>query len=267
MLSPVEGRGLLCTFQSYSDPSWGWGAAQVSFCSQENMYLFIILSEWLHNITGNYSFGFGFFLEWSNRQILYSKVKFVEFCWSPLMFPCFLRACCRFEWIAWVGSAQAAASTESAEISGWILWPAYLQWQPPGFDLWPSANHSVRQVSLRERQDCCYVLSNQRKHVSESWFQVSQGSLVLVSRHCRSDDHKIWQSPGFWGPQIICHEESDYHTWTASYMHVVLLICVIWFFCICTFVGGKKIFWWSYLEFCGEGHRPIVTEGQTVAGS
>lgn len=28
--------------------------------------------------------------------------------------------------------------------------------------------------------------------------------------------HKIWQSPGFWGRQIICHEESDYHTWTAS---------------------------------------------------
>lgn len=147
-------------------------------------------------------------------------------------------------------SAQAAASTESAEISGWILWPTYLQWQPPGFDLWPSANHSVRQVSLQEREDCCYVLSNQRKHVSERWFQVSQGSLVLVSRQCRSDDHKIWQSPGFWGRQIICHEESDYHTWTASYMHVVLLICLIWFFCICTFVGEKKSFddhIWSFV--------------------
>lgn len=54
---------------------------------------------------------------------------------------------------------------------GWILWPevTYLLWELPTTLFWPlTLCNSVKQVSLQERRNCCYVLTNRHNRVCKS---------------------------------------------------------------------------------------------------
>lgn len=191
MLSPGEGRRLLCTFQSYSYPSWGWGAAHVSFCSYECIYLSFYLNDCIIlQVIMVVMFW------WVIDKSCITKSGLLNSAWSPLMFPCFLRACCKFEWMVCVGcllrllpslSLQRSVAESCGLLTCSDSHPVFTS------DLMQSTR-SDRFLSRRDRIVVLFYLTSANMFFFRADFRLFKAVLFWVCR--QSDDHKnltvIW---------------------------------------------------------------------------